>query len=158
MPVSAWVRQDHFSAWAFAVDILAFFLCTISIGSFYVLSQKEGKRKDWVESLWEMPMTLTLGVGMSLNQTRAVLAGLFSTDMTFVRTPKKGDNKHKEYKVIHANIEWFSIAEVFIGLYCLLCAGWLISENLWQCTPFLFLFGSGYLYVGMSSTRLMESG
>jgi cellulose synthase/poly-beta-1,6-N-acetylglucosamine synthase-like glycosyltransferase len=69
------------------IDVPLFMVATVSVMSFYIVSQRE-IYADWKNRLKVLPMLLSLGIGMSWNNARAVLEGLFGRDASFVRTPK----------------------------------------------------------------------
>ena len=64
-------------------------VATCSASTFYVASQRELFR-TWADSLKYMPFLMALGVGIALNNARAVLDGFFGKPGEFVRTPKFG--------------------------------------------------------------------
>ena len=80
------------------IDLPLFFGTTASVASFYLASQREialmrapGERK---RSLWSavrrLPLVMSIGIGLCVNQTRAVLEALMGRETEFVRTPKHG--------------------------------------------------------------------
>src|SRR5439155_11984069 len=73
------------------IDLPLFFGTTLSIASFYVTSQREIDREGWRRALKRLPLVMSVGIGLCVNQTRAVLeAALGRTSGEFVRTPKHG--------------------------------------------------------------------
>src|SRR3954449_11723164 len=74
-----------------------FILATCSAGTFFAFGQKElfGKRAGW-KSLLYMPVLMALGVGISINNARAVLEAVWSAitkkSSEVVSTPKSGSS------------------------------------------------------------------
>jgi hypothetical protein len=74
-----------------------FILATCSASTFFVFGQKElfGKKSGW-KTVLHLPILMSLGVGVGLNNAKAVFEGLWSAlrkkgrDSEFVRTPKYG--------------------------------------------------------------------
>src|SRR3954451_1726032 len=74
-----------------------FILATCSASTFFVFGQKElfGKQAGW-KTLLHLPVLMSLGVGVGINNAKAVFEGLWSAlrkkgrDSEFVRTPKYG--------------------------------------------------------------------
>ena len=106
------------------------------------------------EAIKRLPMTMALGIGLSINNSRAVLEGLFGSDLEFVRTPKHGvtDRSHgwakKQYR---ASKNVHSLVEFLVGLYFVFTIALAIVTGSWISIPFLVLFMVGFLYVGSLS-------
>ncbi len=136
------------------LDLAFFFTATASIATFYLESQRTIHR-DWSRRVLWIPMVMCLGLGMAINQTRAVLEALLGRQSGFVRTPKQGLSGGKHYRVPR---HWS------IGLELLL-AGWFAGGFVfaswmgrWTALPFLALFGCGFAWVGLRSVLERESG
>ena len=87
-PESGWMRTV-------LLDIPIFFATTISVGLFYATAQiaiNPGSMK-WIKEILFLPILLALGIGMSVNNGKAVLEAIFSNNSEFVRTPKYGIEK-----------------------------------------------------------------
>ena len=55
----------------------------------YTISQWIQK-ENWLKKLKGMPMLMTIGMGIAVNNTHAVLSALFGSKGAFIRTPKSG--------------------------------------------------------------------
>lgn len=64
-----------------------FTLGTASAGSFYVLSQGVIKRSR-IQTVLYMPVLMSVGIGIAVNNARAVIEALMGHQSPFVRTPK----------------------------------------------------------------------
>src|SRR6187431_39437 len=69
------------------IDVPLFFAATFSFCNFYMVCQRE-LRKDWVARLKYVPFLMSVGIGLSVNNTRAVVEALFGKETEFARTPK----------------------------------------------------------------------
>src|SRR5215471_1118493 len=72
------------------IDLPLFFGTTLSIASFYLASQREIDPHGWRGAIKRLPLVMSLGIGLCINQTRAVLEAMFGQKSDFVRTPKHG--------------------------------------------------------------------
>ena len=101
------------------VDLPLFFLATASVTSFYVVSQRE-LYTDWKGRLRVLPVLLSLGIGMCLNNARAVLEALLGRETEFVRTPKYGiESSDEEWRLkkYRGLASFLPLLEVGLGLY-----------------------------------------
>ena len=155
-PVAYFRSQMHVekSVW---LDLGVFTLATISVCFFYICSQREihGLRGSLKTALY-VPMLLSLGIGMCVSNTRAVLEGLFSRGGgEFVRTPKYAiaDRKQtfsgKKYKVTMRLL--VPALELFLGLWFAWIIAFSISKGMYFAIPFQALFMVGFLYVAFLS-------
>ena len=134
-------------------DVPLFMAATASVTSFYVVSQREIYR-DWKTRLKVLPMLLSLGIGMSLNNAKAVMEAVFGRDTAFVRTPK--------YRIESANDPWrlkryrgtrtfLPFIELLLGLYFTGTVAFALHHQIYGSLPFLVLFQIGFLYTGVLS-------
>ena len=144
LPYAAAQRQDQEIMLAGTLDLAAFVFATLSVFAFYIYAEVESEHpKKW----WRFPLVLALGIGLTVNQSRAVLHGVFTHDTTFVRTPKDGYRQAKKYK---NRTTLGGQLEIGLGLYTLGSSLWLFAQHCWFPIPFLLLFSAGYFYVGGS--------
>ncbi len=143
-------RYEQGPLWA--VDLLLFGLTLASNLGFYGLAEREihGPRAR----LLRLPGALALGVGMALNQTRAVLEGLFGADRTFVRTPKSGETAGGEGAMVRRytpRAGWTAWGELGMGLYYAAAIGLAAWTGHWSSVPWMLLFLVGFSWVGLAS-------
>lgn len=135
------------------IDLPLFLAATASVTSFYVVSQRE-IYADWAKRLTVLPVLLSLGIGMCLNNARAVLEALFGRETGFVRTPKyriesSGDGwRAKKYRGRRSVLPF---VEALLGLYFTATVVYAASHGIFGSLPFLVLFMAGYLYTGCLS-------
>lgn len=136
------------------LDVPLFALTSGSIVLFYITSHRALYSNFW-EAVKRLPMMMALGIGLSINNTLAVIAGLFGNDIEFVRTPKHGvttETAHKwKKKKYRAGRMLHSMFELGLGLYFVATIGLAIVTGSWVSIPFLVLFMVGFLYVGSLS-------
>jgi cellulose synthase/poly-beta-1,6-N-acetylglucosamine synthase-like glycosyltransferase len=142
-------------AWAVLFDLSLFIGATVSVMSFYVYAQRQIHRA-WYKKLIYMPLLLAIGIGISLNQSKAVLEALFNQVSGFVRTPKyHADSAHhdaswttKRYAVTKNTLPYL---ELFFAAYYVFVTGYVVWQKQWVALPFVALFLWGYGYVGILS-------
>jgi cellulose synthase/poly-beta-1,6-N-acetylglucosamine synthase-like glycosyltransferase len=138
------------------VDLPVFVFASLSVIVFYLAAQGAQTRWGWVKAIPYLPALLALGIGMSINNGKAVLEALFNQESDFVRTPKFGEEKRASngaikkprYKAGKSLSMWLeaAVALYFTGLVALA-----IYRGQWMSLPFLFLFLGGFAYVAYGS-------
>ncbi len=131
------------------VDLPLFAGATLSVLAFYVASQVEAGRR-WHGELKYLPALMGLGIGLAINNSRAVVAGLMRRGGVFERTPKyriegaAGGWRGKRYRVPR---NLWTVVEGVLAVYFLGClaVGWRLG--MWLSLPFLYLFVHGYCYM-----------
>ncbi len=81
------------------IDFPLFMASTMSISSFYLVSQKELFPKRWYKTFLYLPFLMSLGVGLTITNTKAVMEALFGVQSAFARTPKYRVQKKGEKNV-----------------------------------------------------------
>ncbi|CAN5239826.1 glycosyltransferase family 2 protein [soil metagenome] len=146
-PQTGWAR-------VLLVDVPIFLTASCSVAVFYICAQRELHPRTWMKEILFLPALLALGVGMSLNNARAVLEAMFNHESDFARTPKYGIEQKKQ--------EWRScrymplksllpFVEMAFALYFTYFLWFAISHGQYLSVPFLTLFQLGFLYVSLSS-------
>jgi len=131
------------------VDGPLFFMLSASFIYFYLSSQKAvfgniKGRKRYV------PALMSVGIGLAVNNTRAVIEAFIGMESPFVRTPKAGDSKANQrkkgsYRLPKAG---WGFVEMGLGLLYATAVVWAIASEIWASIPFLLLFQNGFLYIG----------
>jgi len=136
------------------IDLPLFMASTMSISSFYLVSQKELFPKSWGKTFLYLPFLMALGVGLTITNAKAVLEALFGVKSAFARTPKYRVNKKgeksqaKKYRKRLGIIPWIELA---IGCYFAATVWYAITTENYFTVPFLVLFVFGYWYTGLLS-------
>jgi cellulose synthase/poly-beta-1,6-N-acetylglucosamine synthase-like glycosyltransferase len=135
------------------IDIPLFAAATFSVVNFYLISQREGYA-DWKARVRYLPFVMAIGIGLAVNNTKAVLEALFGQPGEFTRTPKYGieqaqdDWQHKRY---HQVMPIQPLIELALGLYFTATVIYALSNEIYGTLPFLALFQFGFLYMGLMS-------
>jgi cellulose synthase/poly-beta-1,6-N-acetylglucosamine synthase-like glycosyltransferase len=156
LPVTVVVRVSHGAMEVLLFDLPMFALASVSVVMFYVASQAEQGRTLW-ERMKYIPMVMALGIGLSVNQARAVVEALMGYETGFVRTPKLGVESGKQATAALARKRYRGLVNlqpvVELGLAAYMTYGvlFLIEREEYWSLPFLILFQVGFAYVGLSS-------
>jgi cellulose synthase/poly-beta-1,6-N-acetylglucosamine synthase-like glycosyltransferase len=142
--------------WLLATDGPFFLLNAVSVGLYFGLSQREVyNNKNWTKRIKYIPGLMSLGIGLGLNQAKAVFEGFFTDNIEFKRTPKLGVDENgnataskKAYKVPKNLITFLDLAFAIYYFGALLTAIWIRK---WASVPFLWLFFSGFAYISLMS-------
>jgi cellulose synthase/poly-beta-1,6-N-acetylglucosamine synthase-like glycosyltransferase len=140
------------------VDMPLFLAATVSITAFYICAQMELHQKWWKQLLY-LPVLMAVGIGMSLNNARAVLEAIFNHQSEFVRTPKFGVRERRDSWSATKYRAWRGLIpylELCFGLYFSVLLLRAADNAQWSSLPFIFIFQVGFLYVGWMS--LMQTG
>jgi hypothetical protein len=103
-----------------------------------------------------LPLVMGLGIGISVNNTRAVVAGLLGGGPAeFVRTPKRGAAR-RGYR---ARSNWGATAvELALAGYAAAAVIYAVSHSLFATLPFLLLFLWGFGVVAAGSLAETHGG
>jgi len=136
------------------IDFPLFMASTMSISSFYLVSQKELFPRRWHKTFLYLPCLMGLGVGLTITNTKAVMEALFGIQSAFARTPKfavkkKGEKSQAtKYRKRLGFIPWIELA---IGCYFAFTVWYAVTSENYFTVPFLLLFVFGYWYTGLLS-------
>ncbi|MBO4350630.1 MAG: glycosyltransferase [Proteobacteria bacterium] len=136
------------------VDLVMFICASFSVMMFYLLAQKEARKQSFWYRLCYLPVVMSLGIGLSINNCRAVLEALFNYKTGFVRTPKYGVQKSGDsWKMVKYGfkLNWQPWVETGMGIYFVWGIIHAYSIGAYVSVPFLCLFCAGYLYVGLGT-------
>jgi cellulose synthase/poly-beta-1,6-N-acetylglucosamine synthase-like glycosyltransferase len=154
MPLSMVVRFSHGLHETLLVDLPLFLSATASVAFFYVATQRE-LGLGWWDRLKYLPFLMSLGIGLAINNAKAVLEALLNQQSSFARTPKTG----AEGKSVRAPVKkaylgaktLLPLVELGFGIYFTGAVAYAWQKEIWTSLPFLVLFQVGFLYVGLSS-------
>ncbi|MGI8431154.1 MAG: cellulose synthase family protein [Chthoniobacterales bacterium] len=146
-PQSGWLRT-------FLLDVPIFLTASVSVAVFYICAQRELHPHTWMKEILLLPALLALGVGLSINNARAVLEAVFNHESEFKRTPK--------YGIEHKAQAWRScrymplksllpIIEIGFAAYFTYFVYYACVHRQFFNLPFLLMFQLGFLYVAISS-------
>src|ERR1700737_2366595 len=146
-PPPGWFRT-------FLIDIPIFLTASVSVGVFYCCAQRELHPRTWMKEILLLPCLLALGIGLSLNNARAVLEALFKHKSDFAPTPKYGIEcksqpwrtcKYRPLKSI------LPVAEMAFAIYFSYFVWVALDHRRFLTVPYLLVFQGGFLYVSRGS-------
>jgi cellulose synthase/poly-beta-1,6-N-acetylglucosamine synthase-like glycosyltransferase len=153
LPITVVVRVSHGWYEVLLLDIPFFAAATFSVVAFYAASQAEQGR-SWWQRVKYVPVVMALGIGLAVNQARAVVEALMGYQTEFTRTPKHGVQgagesvARKRYK---AAVTFQPIVELALAAYMTYGVMYLVEREVYYSLPFLVLFQVGFGYVGLAS-------
>lgn len=153
MPLSVVIRIQHNWHHTLLADIPFLLGGTVSLLIFYASSQKE-IGEPWLVRSAMVPMALTIGIGMSLNNCKAVLEALVGYKTEFTRTPKYNVQSRLDSwktKLYRGHKTWLPYLELAIALYITGVVIFVIAQQSYLSLPFLLMFQIGFFYVALSS-------
>lgn len=127
------------------VFMSAFLMSMLSTNALYIVSQIK-LDVDWLKKIRMLPCLMILGVGLAVNNTKAVVEALMGYKTEFVRTPKKGDATTLAYKM---KTPWPVLVELIMGSYCFITLVEYISFEEFLLGPFVAIYAVGFLCVGI---------
>jgi cellulose synthase/poly-beta-1,6-N-acetylglucosamine synthase-like glycosyltransferase len=142
------------------IDIPLFAAATLSFCNFYMVSQRE-LYPDWKSRLKYLPFLMSIGIGLCVNNTRAVLEAIFGKQSEFARTPKYGIERQSDEwvgKKYHQSVGIQPIIELALGLYFTGTVFYALTNGIYGTIPFLMLFQVGFLYTGLLSIMQQFTG
>jgi hypothetical protein len=116
--------------------------------------QREVYGDRWVTRLKYLPVLMSIGIGLAVNNSRAVFEAVAGRQSEFARTPK--------YRIEQDSDEWVGkkyrqaslvqpLIELSLGLYFTFTVFYALSNRIYGTLPFLVLFQIGFLYTGLLS-------
>ena len=135
------------------IDIPLFAAATLSFCNFYMVSQRE-LYPDWKTRLKYLPFLMSIGIGLCVNNTRAVIEAMFGKQSEFARTPKYGIERDSDEwvgKKYHQTVGVQPMIELSLGLYFTATVFYALANGIYGTLPFLMLFQVGFLYTGLLS-------
>jgi hypothetical protein len=135
------------------IDLPLWLASTASVSTFYLVSQRE-LYPNWRMRMKYLPFLMSLGIGLSVSNSKAVIEALFGIESSFKRTPK--------YKIESKDDRWTTkkylrrtgvmpLFELCLGLYFALVVLYAFTNQNYPTIPFLLLFVIGFTYMGLMS-------
>jgi cellulose synthase/poly-beta-1,6-N-acetylglucosamine synthase-like glycosyltransferase len=155
-----WVRYNMGWSEMLLIDVPLFAAATMSVCYFYMVSQRE-LYTDWRTRLKYLPFLMSIGIGLCVNNTRAVLEALFRKQSEFARTPKYGIERDSDDwvgKKYHQSLGVQPLIELGLGLYFTGTVYYALINQIYGTLPFLMLFQVGFLYTGLLSILQQFTG
>ena len=135
------------------IDAPLFFAATASVANFYMVCQRE-LHTDWMTRLKYLPFLMSIGIGLTVNNTRAVFEALFNQRervRAHAEVPDRRARRRMDWQEIPPELrrpaDDRARARPLFHCDGLLRAGQRHLRNI----PFLVLFQIGFLYMGLLS-------
>jgi len=109
---------------------------------------------DWRARIKYLPFLMSIGIGLCINNTRAVFEALLDKQTEFMRTPKyriEGDSDDFVGKKYRQSVAVQPLIELALGLYFTATVFYALANQIYGTLPFLVLFQIGFLYTGLLS-------
>jgi hypothetical protein len=138
------------------LDVPFFAAATASVCSFYVASQREVGATAW-QRVKYLPLLMAIGIGLSVNNSRAVIEAVLGQQSSFTRTPKlgvvrgPGDIAAAARRRYKAAVTLQPLVELGLAAYMTYGIAFVLDTKVYYSLPFLFLFQAGFGYVGLMS-------
>ena len=139
------------------IDLPLFMAATMSLSSFYMISQRELYPGSWKKMFKYLPFMMSVGIGLSVSNSRAVMEALFGIKTSFKRTPKycilsATDRVVTQTKTNYRGKSGYTpYLELVLGVYFALTVLYAFSNENYATLPFLMLFVVGFIYTGVMS-------
>ena len=101
-----------------------------------------------------LPIVMSIGIGLAVNNTKAVFEALFGGPGEFARTAKYGIATQRDgwqNKKYHQTMQVQPLIEIALGVYFSATVVYALMHGIYGTLPFLVLFQFGFLYTGLTS-------
>ena len=143
-------------------DAPVFLAASVSVAVFYICAQRELYPRTWMKEMLLLPALIALGIGLSLNNAKAVLEAIFNRNSPFVRTPKYGIGDHASTRA--SQQAWrasrylpmrslLPLVELGFAVYFTWFVYNAAVAGQFTSLPFLIFFQLGFCYVAFTSLK-----
>ena len=129
----------------FAIAAVPIVVAALGPSTMYTVAAFRSPQRT-ISYLWWLPFLVIYGVGIAVSNTIAVVEAIAGKSSEFVRTPKKGDQRHSGYR-LRGNKVW--MLEVLMGIYSVGSILAAVKSGNYGILPFLVIFAAGFLTVGV---------
>jgi len=154
LPLLLWARGELFGGWIMVPLAGLLTAALFAPSSLYLFSQRMAGRSV-LKTIPYLPGLMALGVGLAVNNTRAVLEALTGHKSGFVRTPKLGSGAEAEapasvrrYRLPLSGLFWI---ELFMGAWGLAGFAAYLRLTRFVVGPVILIHALGFTYVGLLS-------
>ena len=136
------------------LDLPLFIASTNSVSTFYLTAQRALYPRQWWSRIKYIPFLMSIGIGLAITNSKAVIEALLGVQSAFVRTPKfcvagRSDNWERK-KYLHRG-RWIPMVELALAVYFAFTLIYSIDSENYLTSPFLMIFFVGYAYTGTMS-------
>jgi cellulose synthase/poly-beta-1,6-N-acetylglucosamine synthase-like glycosyltransferase len=155
LPLLVWTHFSFRSAWVSVPFVLMTFAV---LGPTLMYAQSQSHTNvGWRRGLWLFPILMSVGIGLAVNNSRAVVAGLFSKSGEFVRTPKLGEAAETRGPRVK-NLAAYRLprrpdflVEIAVGIWAFISLVEFLVLGRLAVVPLILVNAVGFTYVGVLS-------
>ncbi len=170
MPLVLVIRFNHGYKKLFYLDLPIFLCATLSVFLFYFYTEyvviKETlsvKNRSTVKPLFILPFVVAIGIGLCINNSKAVIEAIFKKESPFNRTPKYNVSDDVDVSIKNRvknilgnvyrsrNIDGVTIIELMLTVYMTYAVYFTYQNNLYFSLPLILLFQIGFFYTSVLS-------
>ncbi len=169
MPLNIVIRIGHGIYEVMIFDLPVFVFATFSVMFFYLYSEitvinetLTMKNRSKLSPLLFLPFAISVGIGLAINNCKAVVEALLGRRTDFIRTPKydvsgKIDCPVELYKKVSlnkyrfTNVSIVSLVELLFAVYFSWAVYFAFDKGFYFSMPFLILFQFGFMYTAFLS-------
>jgi hypothetical protein len=170
MPIVLVIRFNNGYKKLFYLDLPIFICATLSVFLFYFYTEyvviKETlsvKNRSTAKPLIYLPFVVAIGIGLCINNSKAVIEAVFKKESPFNRTPKynvSDEEKHSmksRMKNVFGNvyrtkkIDAVSLIELILAVYMTYAVYFTYENDLYFSLPLIVLFQIGFFYTSVLS-------
>ena len=137
------------------IDLPLFLAATMSVSAFYLTSQRELFPEEWWKRIKYLPFLMSVGIGLSVSNSCAVIEALFGIKTSFKRTPKYRIESVSDQvaagTAYRGKSGFTPYLELLLGAYFAFTVLYAFSNENYATLPFLLLFVVGFGYTGVMS-------
>ncbi len=136
------------------INLIAISAGTLSFINFYILAVREARGEQWTSYIKYVPIAISIGAGMAINNSKAVIEAFMGKRSEFIRTPKfavTSNNENWRNSSYVSSKEVTSIIELSLGIIFFLQTIYALVMGFYGWVPFLILIQFGFLYTGFYS-------
>ena len=147
------VRFHHWQGRLLWLDLPIFLATFSSLGSFYILAQRELGRGGFGRHALLAPLLAATGIGLAIGNAKAVMEAAVGSASPFERTAKYSADR----KIVPLARRRYgarggrrAAANLLAAAYFAFCLCWAAAVGNWLSFPFLALFFAGYAFAAGS--------
>ncbi len=149
---AVWLRRAMDPLWIAGFDLPVMFFSTASVAAFYTVAHREAGGRP-LRALARIPLLMAVGIGLCVNNARAVMEAWLGRASEFHRTPKynllPGESPAaRRYRAGANRDTWI---EALLALYVAAGMTAAAAAGLWGALPFLALFALGFAYTALGA-------
>jgi cellulose synthase/poly-beta-1,6-N-acetylglucosamine synthase-like glycosyltransferase len=136
------------------LNLIAVSSGTLSIVRFYLVAIKEIHKDEWTNYVKYIPLAMAIGIGLVINNSKAVLEALLGKSSDFRRTPKfavTSEDRDWRKGIYNTQNELGTLVELGLGIIFVVLTFYAVYMGLIGWIPFLILIQTGFIYTSVLS-------